>query len=134
MHYGITDYEISFIGQNYTDYTAGRHKTDARRFLSTNLYDDSERDEVLDEMMLWCHSSNLHINSVTNFAQHFRDLVVTDIITKKSLAILPDGGFQNGWYVDNTRTNGTFYGINSDEESNIPITNSSLLKFHIELE
>jgi len=134
MHYGITDYEISFIGQNYTDYTAGRHKTDARRFLSTNLYDNSERDEVLDEMMLWCHSSNLHINSVTNFAQHFRDLVITDIITKKSLAILPDGGFQNGWYVDNTRTNGTFYGINSDEESNIPITNSSLLKFHIELE
>lgn len=131
--YGITDFDITFIGQTYTDYAAGRHKDNPRRFLSANLYNDSERDEVLFGMMSWCNSSNLHINSVANFTQHFRDLVITDTITKKSIAILPDGGFQNGWFVDNTRANGVYYGITSDEESCIPISNVSLLKFHIEL-
>jgi hypothetical protein len=84
--------------------------------------------------MSWCDSARLHINSNASFKQHFRDLVITDTISKKSLAILPDGGFQNGWYVDGARANGVFFGIDSNVDDRIPIISGSLLKFHIELE
>ena len=133
-NYHLSNYDINFIGQNYTDTIYGRHKSDIKRFLSVNLYDDSERDSVLNDLMLWCPTAQLNIQSQYTLSQHFRDLVIKDVVTGKSIALLPDGGFQNGWYVDTARTSGVYYGITSDEDSNIPIVNQNLLKFHVELE
>lgn len=130
----MINYDIIFIGQNYTDTIYGRHKSDIKRFLSVNLYDDSERDSVLNDLMLWCPAAQLNIQSQYTLSQHFRDLVIKDVVTGKSIALLPDGGFQNGWYVDTARACGVYYGITSDEDSNIPIVNQNLLKFHVELE
>ena len=134
LHYKVQDYDITFDGLNYADQYYGRHKTDQRRLLTANLYDNVERDSVLSDIMSWCDSARLHINSNASFKQHFRDLVITDTISKNSLAILPDGGFQNGWYVDGARANGVFFGIDSNVDDRIPIISGSLLKFHIELE
>ena len=133
-HYQLSNYTINFIGQNYTDAIYGRHTNDNKRYLSVNLFDDSERDSMLNCFMRWCPPAQLNIQSQYAISQHFRDLVIKDVITGKSIALLPDGGFQNGWYVDGSRTGGIYYGITSDEESNIPIVNQNLLKFHIELE
>jgi hypothetical protein len=133
-NYQLSIFDINFIGQNYTDTIYGRHKNDIKRFLSVNLYDDSERDSILNDFMQWCPATQLSIRSQPALSQHFRDLVVRDVVTGKSIALLPDGGFQNGWYVDSARTNGLYYGITSNEDSNIPIINQNLLKFHVEIE
>lgn len=133
-YFKASDYDITFVGLNYVDYASGRQKDDKRRYLSNNLYDDVDRDSVLEEVMSWCPSSRCHFNSLSSLAQHFRDLVITDTVTGKMLAILPDGGFQNGWYIDSAKAAGIFYGIQCGVDAKIPIINSSLLKFHIELE
>ena len=133
-YFKASDYDITFFGLNYVDYASGRQIDDRRRYLSNNLYDDVDRDSVLEEVMSWCPSSRCHINSLSSLTQHFRDLVITDTVTRKMLAILPDGGFQNGWYIDSAKAAGIFYGTQCGVDAKIPIINSSLLKFHIELE
>lgn len=110
----------------------GRCKDDTHRYLSSNLRDDSERDSMLKDFMQWCPTSWLNIQSEQDIPQHFRDLVIKDVVTRKSISLLPDGGFQNGWYVDSSRTRG-YYGISCNEDSNVPIFNRNLLKFHLEL-
>ena len=86
------------------------------------------------DFMQWCPASQLKIQSEQDIQQHFRDLVIRDVVTGKSISLLPDGGFQNGWYVDSSRTCGVYYGISCNEDSNVPIFNHNLLKFHLELE
>lgn len=132
-NYHLSDYSINLVGQKYID-VYGRCKDDTHRYLSSNLRDDSERDSMLKDFMQWCPASQLKIQSEQDIQQHFRDLVIRDVVTGKSISLLPDGGFQNGWYVDSSRTRGVYYGISSNEDSNVPIFNHNLLKFHLELE
>lgn len=92
-NYHLSNYDIIFIGQNYTDTIYGRHESDIKRFLSVNLYNDFERDSVLNYLMRWCPAEQLNIQSQYTLSQHFRDLVIKDVVSGKSIALLPDGGF-----------------------------------------
>ena len=129
--YKISNYDISFMGIKYDEYT-GLTKDDVHRNLGCNLKDDTNRDKVLKDIMSWCPKLK-SIQSIPKFAQHYRDLVIMDTATQKSLAICPDGGFQNGWKIDACRST-RFYGKNCNVDSDIPLTNNTRLKFHIELE
>ena len=131
--YGVNNFSLHFVGLEYKD-DYGWTKDKNNRYITKGLSDHSERDSLLKDMMGWCPSGNLKIESLVAFPQHYRDLVIKDTVTGKSLAICPDGGFQNGWSIDTSNGVMNYYGCACDYKSIIRIKSVALIKFHIELD
>lgn len=134
LQYNLKDYEIEFLGNEY-DLQDGFFANDNDRLLMSNMYDENERDAILANMLNVFGDNNRVVRSVHNFPQHWRDLVIEDIETHHKLSVLPNGGFQNGWFFDVANCHGVPYRCNNtDATTNIPIYNKTMLKFHIEIE
>jgi len=130
--YSITDFSLKFVGLQFSD-EFGWKKSKPNRYITKALSDDIERDSLLNDMMSWCPTTKLTIESLEAFPQHYRDLVIKDVVTGKTLAICPDGGFQNGWFIDTSRGLTNYFGRDCDYKKSIPVFNQTLLKFHIEI-
>lgn len=131
--YSVNDFSIHFVGLEYTD-DFGWPKDRCNRYITKGLSDHIERDSLLQDMMGWCPAAKLKIESLGTFSQHYRDLVIRDTTTGKSLAICPDGGFQNGWLIDISNGVMNYYGSACDYRSIIPVKSMALIKFHIEVD
>ena len=131
--YHVNDFSLHFVGLVYMD-DYGWPKAQRNRYITKGLSDDIERDSLLQDMMCWCPAAKLEIESLDTFSQHYRDLVIRDTLTGKSLAICPDGGFQNGWLIDTSKGRMNYYGNACDYRSTIPVKSMALIKFHIEVD
>lgn len=131
--YAVNNFSLHFVGLEYFD-NYGWTKDQRNRYITKGLSDNTERDSLLADMMSWCPADKLRIESLSTFSQHYRDLVIRDTVTGRSLAICPDGGFQNGWLIDTDKGRMNYYGYTCDYRSKIPVKSMALIKFHIEVD
>jgi hypothetical protein len=126
-------YCIEFIGQDYEE-------NYCQYGIQSSYVDSNDRDYALRELAgILFQDGQISVHSAEHIPQHYRDLVISfrdgDNVEHK-LVIMPDGGFQNGWYIDSekTRQNHVYYSReNTNAETMVPIisTNSASLLFHI---
>lgn len=125
------DFSLRFLVEKY----------DNRIFhqsITSNLFDDSERDAVLDKLSRG-YISNLksEINGellpVESLERktlaHWR--VLTFKCGNKKLEIYPDGGFANGWFLDTGKCEKYYDYDNTDAMCSIPIKREQVLKFEV---
>ena len=129
-----SDVTIVFDGETYEE----GYRYDQKIFHS---YVDSEaRDRALEELASPLFEY-VEVNSVDRIQQHYRDLVIsyTDSEGTHTLTIMPDGGFQNGWHLDDEevrRTGRRYYMNNVSASTPIPVyvNSEKPLCFHIIME
>jgi hypothetical protein len=128
-----SQYNIEFTGQDYEEYNG-------HDGILSSYVDSIDRDDALRELAgSLFQNGQISVHSIERIPQHYRDLVIsfTDADNAEhKLVIMPDGGFQNGWYIDKeeTRQNHVYYSReNTNAETMVPIisTNSASLLFHI---
>ena len=124
-HQGETS--IRFVGEEYWDNTSKEN-------LFSNYPNQEDRDKVLYYLAEQLFD-NVNVSSIEDIEQHYRDLVLSyadnDGI-EHHLRIMPDGGFQNGWFLDSYRATKFYSRVNTLAIDSVPIYDKNKpLLFHV---
>ena len=124
-HQGETS--IRFVGEEYWDNTS-------KESLFSNYPNQEDRDKVLYYLAKQLFD-NVNVSSIEDIEQHYRDLVLSyadnDGI-EHHLRIMPDGGFQNGWFLDSYRATKFYRRVDTLAIDSVPIYDKNKpLLFHV---
>lgn len=117
------DYFIKFTNETYNQSTSpnARRKNDPFRILNSVLMNDSERDDLLNELASQL-SNNVSIDSLARGASpHYRCLTVIDLDTNQRLMVKPHGGFATDWDFDKDNAHRKYYPSNTNVDTSVPI-------------
>lgn len=118
---------IRFVGEEYWDNTS-------KASILSNYPNQEDRDNVLRYLANQLFD-NVNVSSIESIEQHYRDLVLSytdnDGI-EHHLRIMPDGGFQNGWFLDSCRATKFYSCENTLAIDSVPIYDKNKpLLFHV---
>ena len=132
-----SQYSVEFRNEEYAD-QHGKTIDDTDRRLWDNLFDNVERDDLLDECLGQLRNNDNSCNEYTidprqrGRLPHWRCLEVIDLDTHQTLKVMPHGGFANDWELD-TETAGqehVYYNCqNTNIETSIPLRSKNKILY-----
>ena len=132
-------YSVVFRNEEYTD-PNGITIDNTRRTLWNNLYDDTDRDDLLAMCLDTLLNNDGSCEEYTIDPQqrgslpHWRCLEVTDLDTNQTMRVMPHGGFANDWELDGetAQADHIYYNChNTNIETPIPIRSKNHILYFV---
>lgn len=132
-----SQYSVEFRNEEYAD-QKGKTIDDTYRTLWDNLFDNVDRDDLLDECLGQLLNNDNSCNEYTidprqrGRLPHWRCLEVIDLDTDQTLKVMPHGGFANDWELDTetARQERVYYNCqNTNIETSIPLRSKNKILY-----